>query len=89
MSGAEPRLEPLRPDQLDQAQRRLYDAVLASPRGQGGARKMVLRADETLTGPFDAWLRSPVLGEHLERVGMALRTDTEMPAAARETSTLR
>ena len=88
MSGAEPRLEPLRPDQLDQAQRRLYDAVLASPRGQGGARKMVLRADETLTGPFDAWLRSPVLGEHLERVGMALRTDTEMPAAARETAVL-
>ena len=47
MSGTEPRLEPLRPDQLDDAQRRLYDAVLASPRGQGGARKMVLRADET------------------------------------------
>jgi nitroreductase/alkylhydroperoxidase family enzyme len=88
MSAAEPRLVPLRPDQLDAAQRRLYDAVLASPRGQGGARRMVLRDDGTLTGPFDAWLRSPALGEHLERVGMALRTDTVLPAPAREIAVL-
>jgi len=88
VSGADPRLVPLRPDQLDDAQRRLYDAVLESPRGQGGARRMILREDETLTGPFDAWLRTPVLGEHLERVGMALRTDTVLPADAREIAVL-
>ena len=88
MSGAQPRLVPLRTEQLDAAQRRLYDAVLASPRGQGGARRMIEREDGTLTGPFDAWLRSPVLGAHLERVGMALRTDTVLPAAARETAVL-
>jgi nitroreductase/alkylhydroperoxidase family enzyme len=88
MSGAEPPLVPLLPDQLDEAQRRLYDAVLASPRGQGGARRLIQRSDGSLTGPFDAWLRSPVLGEHLERVGMALRTDTVMSAAARETAVL-
>jgi nitroreductase/alkylhydroperoxidase family enzyme len=88
VSAEKPRLVPLRPDQLDEAQRRLYDAVLASPRGQGGARRFVQREDGSLTGPFDAWLRSPVLGEHLERVGMALRTDTAMPAAAREIAVL-
>jgi nitroreductase/alkylhydroperoxidase family enzyme len=88
MSAAQPRLAPLPPDQLDASQRRLYDAVLASPRGQGGARRLILRDDETLTGPFDAWLRTPVLGEHLERVGMALRTDTVLPAAAREIAVL-
>lgn len=88
MSGAEPRLAPLPPDGLDDAQRRLYDAVLASPRGQGGARRMVLRDDGTLTGPFDAWLRTPVVGAHLERVGMALRTDTVLPATAREIAVL-
>jgi nitroreductase/alkylhydroperoxidase family enzyme len=88
MSADDPRLVPLLPKQLDQAQRRLYDAVLASPRGQGRARRMVLRDDETLTGPFDAWLRTPVVGEHLERVGMALRTDTVLPAAAREIAVL-
>jgi nitroreductase len=88
VNAAEPRLVPLRPDQLDAAQRRLHDTVLASPRGQGGARRLIQRDDGTLTGPFDAWLRSPVLGEHLERVGMALRTDTVLPAAARETAVL-
>ncbi len=88
MSAANARLQPLRPDELDADQRRLYDAVLASPRGQGGARRLMLRDDETLTGPFDAWLRTPVLGEHLERVGMALRTDTVLPAAAREIAVL-
>ena len=88
MSSEATRLAPLAPDQLDEDQRRLYDAVLASPRGQGATRKMILRDDGTLTGPFDAFLRSPVVGEHLERVGMALRTDTELAADAREVSVL-
>jgi nitroreductase/alkylhydroperoxidase family enzyme len=83
-----PRLAPLLPDALDADQRRLYDAVLESPRGQGGARRLIQREDGSLTGPFDAWLRSPQLGLHLERVGMALRTDTVLPAAARETAVL-
>jgi hypothetical protein len=81
MSAESVRLEPLLPDLLDDEQRRLYNAVLESPRGQGGARRLILREDGTLTGPFDAWLRTPVLGEHLERVGMALRTDTILAAA--------
>jgi nitroreductase/alkylhydroperoxidase family enzyme len=88
MSGAPPRLSPLRPDALGTDQRRLFDAVLASPRGQGGARRLIQREDGSLTGPFDAWLRTPVVGEHLERVGMALRTDTVLPAAAREIAVL-
>jgi nitroreductase/alkylhydroperoxidase family enzyme len=88
VSAADPRLVPLPPDRLDEDQRRLYEAVLASPRGRGGARRMVLRDDGTLTGPFDAWLRTPVVGGHLERVGMALRTDTVLPAAAREIAVL-
>jgi len=83
-----PRLEPLGPASLDENQRRLYDAVLDSPRGQGPARRIVLRDDETLAGPFDAWLRTPELGIHLERVGMALRTDTVLPDAAREIAVL-
>ena len=83
-----PRLEPLTPDRFDSDQRRLYDAVLDSPRGQGATRRMILREDGTLTGPFDAWLRTPGVGVHLERAGMALRTDTVLPAAAREVAVL-
>jgi 4-carboxymuconolactone decarboxylase len=83
-----PRLEPLKPSSLDADQRALYEAVLASPRGQGPARRIILRDDETLTGPFDAFLRTPKLGLHLERAGMAFREDTVLPEAAREVATL-
>ena len=83
-----PRLEPLKPVSLDADQRTLYDAVLASPRGQGPTRAIILREDETLTGPFDALLRTPKLGAHIERAGMAFREDTVLPEAAREVATL-
>ncbi len=83
-----PKLEPLKPEALDAEQRKLYDAVLDSPRGQGPARRLVVRDDETLGGPFDAFLRTPVVGLHLERVGMAFRTDTTLPDAAREIAVL-
>ena len=82
------RLQPLTPAELDADQRVLYDAVLASPRGQGATRRFILRDDETLTGPFDAFLRSPVLGGHIERAGMAFREDTVLPPAARELAIL-
>jgi len=84
----EPRLDPIRPEALDADQRRVYDAVLASPRGQGPARRMIQRDDGTLTGPFYAWLRTPELGVHLERVGMAFRTHGVLPPAARETAVI-
>ena len=82
------RLQPLTPDALDPAAMELYLAVLDSPRGRGGAIRILQRADGSLTGPFDAWLRSPALGLHLERVGMALRTDTQLSDAAREVAVL-
>ena len=88
MSADTPRLIPLTPDQLDDASQKLYDAVLESPRAEGPGRGIILREDGSLSGPFDAWLRSPVLGVHLERVGMAFRTDTVLAPAAREIATL-
>ncbi len=86
MSGA--RLTPLSPERLDPDQRKLYDAVLASPRGQGPTRRFILRDDETLTGPFDALLRTPGVGAHIERAGMAFREDTVMSGAVRELTIL-
>lgn len=88
MSEPKSRLTPLTPDRLDDDARALYDAVLASPRGEGRARRMILRDDGSLTGPFDAWLRTPELGLHLERAGMAFRTDTVLSPAAREIAVL-
>ena len=82
------RLTPLAPEDLDAEQRALYDAVLASPRGQGATRRFILRDDDTLTGPFDALLRTPGVGTHVERLGMAFREDTVMSPAVRELSIL-
>lgn len=83
-----PHLVPLTPGELDEEQRRLYDAVAEGPRGQGATRPMMIREDGSLTGPFDAWLRTPILGEHFERAGMAFRTDTTLSAAPREIAVL-
>ena len=83
-----PRLVPMRPDALDDEQRLLYHAVLASPRGQEPMRRFIRREDGSITGPFDAWLRSPKLGLHLERAGMSFREDTAMSPAARELAIL-
>jgi len=84
----EPRLEPLTPESLSNEQRVLYDAVLASPRGQGPMKKLLIREDGSLSGPFDAWLRSPALGIHFERAGNAFRAETDYPETAREVAVL-
>jgi len=88
VSGAAARLAPLAPEDLDDDALALYDAVLASPRGRGGARAILRREDGSLTGPFDAWLRTPELGRHLERAGMAFRSDAALSPAAREVAVL-
>jgi 4-carboxymuconolactone decarboxylase len=81
-------MQPLKPETLSAEQRVLYDAVIASPRAQGHGRALLVRDDGSLTGPFDPWLRSPIIGVHLERVGMALRTDATLSNAAREVAIL-
>jgi nitroreductase/alkylhydroperoxidase family enzyme len=83
-----PRLVPLTPDQMDVDQRRLYDDVLASPRGQGMGAKLLTRADGSIGGPFDAWLRSPILGSHFEKAGNAFRADTVYSVVVREIAIL-
>lgn len=83
-----PRLAPLSPAGLDPDQRRLYEAILESPRGQGNLRRMIVRDDGSLCGPFDAFLRTPQAGIHLERLGMAMREDISLSPAAREVTIL-
>lgn len=83
-----PRIEPLSPERLDEAQRAIYDAVRASPRAQGALAKLLFREDGSLTGPFDAFLRTPIVGLHLERLGNAFRSETTYPVQAREVAIL-
>jgi len=82
------RLRPLGPEEVSGEARALYDAVVNSPRAQGPGRNILIREDESLCGPFDAWLRSPGIGKIFEKAGMALREETAMDPAVREIAVL-
>jgi 4-carboxymuconolactone decarboxylase len=78
------RLTPLRPEQLDAEQRRVYEAITAGPRATG-PRYFPLTDDAgRLQGPFDAMLRSAPVGLALQQLGSELRYGTELPARLRE-----
>ncbi len=60
------RYPPLAPDAMTPEQKAMYDSIMAGPR-------------HSIEGPFNAWLRSPVLGDRLQRVGEYLRFNTTIP----------
>ena len=78
------RLQPLQPDALDQDARMLYDAILAGPRSRSGL------TDErgALRGPFDPMLRSPKIGDAVQRLGVTIRFDGSLPDDLRELAIL-
>jgi 4-carboxymuconolactone decarboxylase len=75
-------MTPLRYEQLDDAQRALWDSILHSARG-GDAR--VVKADH-LSGPFDPWLRSPEMGLRAAQLGEILRFGSHLDPLVRETA---
>jgi 4-carboxymuconolactone decarboxylase len=76
------RLKPLRPDDMDQEARTLYQAILAGPRSD--------LTDEhgSLRGPFDPLLRSPKIGEAVQQLGAAIRFNGSLPDDLRELAIL-
>ena len=65
-------------EKLTPEQTKLLQALLAGPRGGGNASpeavERILRG-----GPFNAWLRSPDLGDRLQKVGEYIRFNTSLP----------
>lgn len=73
-----PKAEQLTPDQ-----KKYVEGLIAGPRGGGDTSPDAI--DRMLRrGPFTAWLRSPVLGERLQKVGEYLRYDTSLPLRLNE-----
>ena len=68
---AQERFPELKPDQMTPDQRRIADAIMSGPRGR-------------MSGPFDAWLRSPEIGDALQNVGAKVRFKSSLPAALNE-----
>src|SRR5215471_21777716 len=60
------RFPQLGPDQMTPDQKRVADAIQSGPR-------------RSLSGPFNAWLRSPELADRLQKVGEYVRFNTSLP----------
>ena len=86
-SRGKTRFPVLTPSRLTPAQRRLARSLLAGPRGEGKAgREAVQRL--LRRGPFNAWMRSPELGEHLQKAGEYIRFNTSLPKRLNELAIL-
>ncbi|MBM3644412.1 MAG: carboxymuconolactone decarboxylase family protein [Alphaproteobacteria bacterium] len=60
------RLAPLDPARLDPEQKKVADAIVSGPRGG-------------LRGPFEPWLRSPVLADRAQKLGEYCRFNNSLP----------
>jgi len=65
-AAAQTRMPEMAPAQMSPEQKAMYDAIMAGPR-------------HSMEGPFNMWLRSPDLGNRLQRVGEYLRFKTTIP----------
>ena len=62
-------------DRMSPAQRSIADAIMSGPRGR-------------LSGPSNAWLRSPELADHLQKVGEYVRFNTSLDKRVNELAIL-
>jgi 4-carboxymuconolactone decarboxylase len=72
----------LQPDQLSAEQKKTLSAIVSGPRGGGAGPEAVNRV--LAGGPFNAWLRSPELGDRLQKVGEYIRFNTSLPMRLNE-----
>ena len=83
LASAADRFQILKAEQLTPEQTKYVQGLIASPRGGGDSGPDAV--DRMLQrGPFNAWMRSPVLGERLQKVGEYIRFDTSLPLRLNE-----
>lgn len=86
------RLDPLPPERMSAEQRSAYDRIVSS-RSRPTPNEAVYSGlrptpGARLGGPFEPWLRNPVLAEQLVAVGGTLRFGTTLPARLTELAIL-
>lgn len=87
MSRSYRRFPRLTAKKLTPQQRKLAQGLLAGPRGAGDTGPRAV--DHMLgRGPFNAWMRSPELGEHLQKAGAYIRFRTSLPKRLNELAIL-
>lgn len=74
-------------EQLAPEQKRVLQSLIAGPRGKDGTGLDSVTRFLT-RGPFNAWLRSPELGNRLQKVGEHIRFGSSLPARLNELAIL-
>ena len=89
MTGAaRERLPRWAPQDLDPAQREVYDSIAGGRRAQGPQLFRLTDDRGALEGPFNAFLLQPRIGNALQALGAAVRYDTTLGDRAREIAIL-
>lgn len=70
------RLRLLKPDELTDDQRAVYDGLTT---GERGKRSNLAGEDGSLIGPFNAMLHSPLTGDRFQSLGESLRFSNKLP----------
>ena len=73
----------LDPAQLSVEQSKLVKDLLSGPRGGGDSSAEAVKSILE-NGPFNAWARSPVLGDRLQKVGEYIRYGSSIPLRLNE-----
>lgn len=82
------RISYITPENFTEAQGHLFNSITSGKRGEGRAPEDLLNSEGGMSGPFNAWLRSPVLGEAAQRLGEAVRFESTLPPPLRELAIL-
>jgi 4-carboxymuconolactone decarboxylase len=69
-------------EKLSAEQRTLYDAIRSGPRAK--IVNFGAGAPQPLGGPFNVWLRSPGIGDCVQRLGEEIRFRSSLPAKLNE-----
>ncbi len=75
-------------ESFTEAQQRLFKSITGGKRGEGRAPEDLLNSEGGMSGPFNAWLRSPVLGEAAQRLGETVRFESALSPPLRELAIL-
>jgi alkylhydroperoxidase family enzyme len=82
------RLHWFAPDELDAAQRALYDVITGGARANGPRAFALTDERGRLNGPFNAMLLSPDVGATLQELGSAIRFKSSFTGREREIAIL-
>ena len=82
------RISYITPDSFTEAQERLFKNITDGKRGEGRPPEDLLNAEGGMSGPFNAWLRSPMLGDAAQRLGETVRFESTLPPPLRELAIL-